>query len=82
MSFQRICPIPEPCETFCNKLIFYGEDFLASPYWLSITAYSIYLQLPYISGGHILHLQPENMPGCGERDQHNMEKCGMSYKRM
>jgi hypothetical protein len=48
--------------TFCNKLAFYGEELLAlcptpkletTPCWLSATAYSIYLQLPSISGGHL-----------------------------
>jgi hypothetical protein len=41
---------------FGNKLYFYSKVLLASswrtiPCWLSVTAYSIYLQLPSISGG-------------------------------
>jgi hypothetical protein len=35
--------------------------------WLSTTAYSIYLQLPSISGGHLLHLQPEDAPCHGDK---------------
>jgi hypothetical protein len=54
---------------FRNKLIFYGEQLLAhaqppswrtTPFRLSATAYSIYSQLPSISGGRLLHPQPKD----------------------
>jgi len=69
------------CESFCNKLVFYGEELLApcptpslwtTPYHQSVTAYSIYSQLPPTSGGRILHPQPKDAQCCGERDPHNM----------
>jgi hypothetical protein len=62
--------------TFRNRLIFYGEELLAprpTPSWrttpcrLSATAYSIYLQLPSISGGRLLHPQPEDAPCRGDK---------------
>jgi hypothetical protein len=36
-----------------------------------VTAYSIYLQLPSISQGSLLHLQSEDTPCHGDRDPHN-----------
>jgi hypothetical protein len=58
--YQSINPSLRPCEVFCNIISFYGEELLAScqtpkledrPCRMSVTAYSIYLQLPSISGG-------------------------------
>jgi hypothetical protein len=58
-------------EHFRNKLIFYGEELLDPrstpkledyPCRLSATAYSIYSQLPTISGGRLLHPQSEDAP--------------------
>jgi hypothetical protein len=37
-----------------------------------MAAYSLYSQVLSISGGHVLHLQPEDLPCCGDRDPHNM----------
>jgi hypothetical protein len=60
-------------------LFFYGEELLAPhptskledhPFWLSITDYSIYSQLPSISGGHLP--QPEDAPYHGDRDPLNI----------
>jgi hypothetical protein len=58
----------------CNKLVFYGEELLAQrPRWTttpcqpSVTAYSIYSQLPPISGGHLLHSQPDDTPYRGDK---------------
>jgi hypothetical protein len=57
----------------CNSYPFFGAwvvpkngswDTLR---WLFTTAYSIPLQLPSISGGHVLHQQLENVPYCGDR---------------
>jgi hypothetical protein len=57
---------PRFCVTFHNKLLFfYGEELSprptpkpeSIPYRLSATVYSIYSQLPSISGCH-LHLHP------------------------
>jgi hypothetical protein len=54
---------------FCNKFIFYGQELLAprlTPNWratpcrLPASAYSVYLQLLSISGGRLLHPQPED----------------------
>jgi hypothetical protein len=65
--FQRIRSSPRPFVTYLNEL--YGEQSLASsptPSWrttpcrLSATAYSIYPQLPSISGGRLLHPQTED----------------------
>jgi hypothetical protein len=61
---------------FCNKIMFYGELLLAptpnpklrnSPCRLSATAYSIYSQLPSVSGGRFLHPQPEDAPCRGDK---------------
>jgi hypothetical protein len=60
-----------PFATFWNKLIFYGEQL--SPSWwttpcqLSATAYSLYSQLPSISRGCLLCLQPEDIPCRGDK---------------
>jgi hypothetical protein len=60
---------------FRNKLISYGEELLAprptpsrrtTPFRLSATAYSIYSQLPFIPGGLLLHLEPEDAPCRGD----------------
>jgi hypothetical protein len=70
-SFQRIHQIPKPCVTFHNKLLFtartcYTSHLAQPPSWratpcrLFATAYSIYSQLPSISGGRVLHPQPED----------------------
>lgn len=40
---------------------------------LPATAFSIYWLLAAISGGFLLHLQPEAMPCCGDRDTCIME---------
>jgi hypothetical protein len=67
--------IPRTSATLRNKIIFYGEELLAprpTPSWrptpcrLPATAYSVYLQLPSISGGHLLYPQPEDAPCRGE----------------
>jgi hypothetical protein len=56
--------------------MFYGERFLAHgqpPNWkttscqLSVAAYSMCLQLPSIAKGHFLHLQPDQVPYCGDK---------------
>ena len=39
-----------------------------TPCQLPATAYSISLQLPMMSGGLILYLQPEDVPCSGNRD--------------
>jgi hypothetical protein len=61
---------------FRNRLIFYGDELLASrptpkleyhPFRLSPTAYSVYSQLPSISGGRLLHSQPEDVPCRGDK---------------
>jgi len=39
---------------------------------LSATAYSIYLHLPSISGGRLLHPQPEDALYRGDTDAHDM----------
>jgi hypothetical protein len=73
---QRISPCPRRLVNFCNKIIFYGEELLApsptlswrtTPCRLSAAAYSIYSELPSISGGRSLHLQPDDVPCCGDK---------------
>lgn len=64
--------------TIYNFVSFYSKGLLASliqpPSWrttpsqLSVTTYSIYLQVPSIFGGHFLHPQPENTLCCGDRN--------------
>jgi hypothetical protein len=63
--------------TFRNKLIFYGEEFSAPhstpkledhPCRLSAIAYSIYSQLPSISGGRLLHPQPQDVQKKNENE--------------
>jgi len=44
---------------------------MTTSFQLSAAAYSIYSQLPYISGGRLLHPQPEDAPYRGHRDPHN-----------
>jgi len=73
--FQTLRPNPSPCVTFCNKLFLFFFFFTVNcyplaklpscrtiPRRLSATAYSIYSQLPAISGGRVLHPQPEDAP--------------------
>jgi hypothetical protein len=61
----------------CAFLSFYGQVLKTSPTlpccritacWLFITAYSIYLQLPCISGGCLLQMQWDDAPGLGDWD--------------
>lgn len=65
-----ICPKnpskSEACHEFCDRLIFYGKQLLVTHTtrsWrtalrgLSMTAYSVYLQLPSIVGVHPHHPQ-------------------------
>jgi hypothetical protein len=70
-QIEGIHPGLRPFVTFHNKLIFYGVDLLPHaqpPSWritpcrMSVTDYSIHLQLHSIFGGHLLHLQPEDTP--------------------
>jgi hypothetical protein len=61
---HRICPGLRLLLIFCNKLIFLRWGVVnprPNPHHLSTTAFSIYLQLPSTSGGH-LHPQPEDPP--------------------
>jgi hypothetical protein len=60
-----------PMRHFVTSPFFSGEGFLAphptpscstTSCRLSATAYSIYLQLPSIPGGRLLHPQPEDAP--------------------
>jgi len=50
-------------------------SWTTTPCRLSATAYSIYSQLPSISGGRPLHPQPEDALCRGDRDPHNMKHC-------
>jgi hypothetical protein len=77
LSFAQEPAIPRSCVTFYNKIIFYGKELLAPPQhpnWqttpcqLSATAYSMYLQLPFMSGDHLLHPHLKDVPCCGDRD--------------
>jgi hypothetical protein len=69
-QIQGIHPGLRPFVKFRNKLIMVRtcyptpnpQSWRITPCRLSATAYSIYLQLPSISGGHLLHLQPEDTP--------------------
>jgi hypothetical protein len=72
---------PRPFVTFCNKLIFYGEELLTprpTPSWrstpcrLSATAYSVYSQLPSISGGRVLQRNLKTRHAVVTRDPPNM----------
>jgi len=77
---QRINPGPRNFETFCNILHFYSEGLLTpcpmpkleNCPLLFATACSVYLQLPSISEGLLLHPQPEDVPCHGDRDPPNM----------
>jgi hypothetical protein len=62
-------------EIFVTSLFFYGEELLShsqpaswktTPCWLSMTAYLVYWQLPSISGGRLIHPQPEDASRCGD----------------
>jgi hypothetical protein len=67
--------------TFRNKLIFYGDELFPRPTpklgttacWLSATAYSVYSQLPFISGVRILHPQPEDAPSSCDKPARESE---------
>jgi len=57
-----------------------------TPCQLSVTAYSIYSQLPSISRGRLLHPQPEDAPCRGARAPHSYtiqktSNCFASLKR-
>jgi hypothetical protein len=63
-------------QIFVTSLFFYGEEFLAprptpgrrnTPCQLSVTAYSVYSQLPSISVGRLFHPQPEDAPCRGDK---------------
>jgi hypothetical protein len=47
-----------------------------------MTAYYTYSQLPSISGGFVLHPQPEDMPCHGDTDPHNMEFISMGEVKL
>jgi hypothetical protein len=61
---------------FFNILLFYGGELLApcclpscrtTPFPLSTTAYSVYLQLPSTSGGFYLHVKQKDVPYCSDK---------------
>ena len=63
-SFQRISPSPRFCEIFRNAVSCYGVEMLATrpttkledtPCRMSAVVYSIYYQLHFVSGDHLLH---------------------------
>jgi hypothetical protein len=68
-------------------MFFYGDGSLALPpnwrtatYQLSMAAYVVYLQLPFISGCYFLHLKFEDMM-CHvtvTKEQHNI--CGQTKR--
>jgi hypothetical protein len=79
---QRISPCPRLLVNFRNKLIFLrrgvsptpnpqagGPPLVGCP-----TAYLIYSQLPFISGGRLLHPQPEGAPCRGDKGPPRMIK--------
>jgi hypothetical protein len=76
-SFQRVSSCPKPHVTFRNMQVNYGGELVASPpqlpSWritpcrLSTTAYTLYSKLPSISGGLLLHPQPEDTPCRGDK---------------
>jgi hypothetical protein len=80
LDSQRIQQSLSACETFRNRQFHMVRgrqpdahpppppSWRTTPFWLSPTAYSIYLQLPSISGGHLLHLQPEDAPCRGDKE--------------
>jgi hypothetical protein len=78
--FQRIHSSPRLCVIFCTKVLCYSEKIApfpspmleVHPLFTVHTAYSIYSQLPSISGGHLLHLQPKDMPSHCDRGTHDM----------
>jgi hypothetical protein len=64
-SPKKIHPSLRPCVTFCNKIIFCGQELLAPSHppcrrtttcRLSSTAYSIYSHLLSIPEGHLIQL--------------------------
>jgi hypothetical protein len=64
---RRIHPIPRLIVTLCNWQIFLLWWVLATswwtmPWWLCLSTYSIYPQLPSISRGHLLLVQSEDAP--------------------
>jgi hypothetical protein len=83
-SFQRKRPVQRPCVTFRDKLVFRAEKFLAAhppplhkledhPLSAVTIAYSIFPQVPSISGGRLLFPQPKGAPCPGDRDPCNMD---------
>jgi len=44
------------------------SSWRTTPSQLSATACSVYSQLPSISGGLLLHPQPEVVPCCGDKE--------------
>jgi hypothetical protein len=74
-SCQRIHPGPTVCRILRNNFLGVGICYLpaqspswkATPFRLSATAYSIYWQLPSISGGRLLHPQLEGAPCRGDK---------------
>jgi hypothetical protein len=75
-SFVYFNPIPRPCVTFRNKLVFYNEELLAlaqtswrtTPYRPSDIANSIHSHLPSTPKGRILQPQSDDAPWRGDRD--------------
>jgi hypothetical protein len=83
-SFQRISPDPGPCVTFCNMLAFYYEGLLpqspalcwkTTSYQLSVTVYSMYMWLTFISGGSLLHYSIHNLDMPCNIDAHCSHTC-------
>jgi hypothetical protein len=62
--------VSEALGNFYNKLVFYSDDHPLSPLQ---TAYSVYLQLPSTSGGHLLHSKPEDVPCHDDKNPHNIQ---------
>jgi hypothetical protein len=74
-QLQRIRPGPRPFVTFHKKLIFYSEllarrptpNLGVHPISPVATSHSIYSQLSFISGGLLLHPQPEDAASRGDK---------------
>jgi hypothetical protein len=62
-----------PNKLFITELLVQPPQRRATPCRVSKTVYSIYLQLPPISGGRLLHPQSEDAPCCADRNLHDME---------
>lgn len=71
-------------------LVFYNKGLLAlqlaccrtTPCWISVTDYSAHLQLPFISGGLLLHPQHEDANAMETGDPLNMAKITYVMKIM